>query len=486
MDLFTYLFIFLAVFSLVTLILILVFLPKGKKEQQKLRMMVEDLEKELNRLEMNLKDDFRINREEFGNLTTGNRKELSEGLRVFGSGLSQNLKEYSESNTSQLDRINATTRQKLQELTEQARADNTQMRESVEKVFRNFQESFEKNVASFNDLQREKFGQLEEKQNKLVESTEKKLEQMRETVEEKLQKTLNERLGQSFELVGKQLESVQKGLGEMQTLAQDVGGLKKVLSNVKLRGGIGEVQLGMLLEQVLAPEQYEANVCTKKGSSDSVEYAIKLPGREDNRETIYLPIDAKFPKDKYEKMLDAYEQADPSQIEIANKELERTIKMMAADIHNKYIDPPNTTDFAIMFLPFEGIYAEVVRRTSLLEHLQREFKVIVTGPTTLAAILNSLQMGFRTLAIQQRSSEVWRILGAVKKEFENFGGMLEKAQRNIQTASNQIDEVMGKRTRAIQRKLRSVETLSSAEASLILPETGSLDDADDQEEDNNA
>ncbi|MBW6497147.1 MAG: DNA recombination protein RmuC, partial [Bacteroidales bacterium] len=277
----------------------------------------------------------------------------------------------------------------------------------------------------------------------------------------------------------------QKGLGEMQTLAQDVGGLKRVLSNVKARGGIGEVQLAMLLEQVLAPEQYDSNVKTKKGSSDAVEFAIKLPGRDDSLDSVYLPIDAKFPKDVYEKMLDAYDVADPAMIEAASKTLEITIKKMARDIHDKYIDPPNTTDFAIMFLPFEGIYAEVVRRASLLEQLQREFKVIVTGPTTLAAILNSLQMGFRTLAIQKRSGEVWKILGAVKKEFENFGGMLEKAQKNIQTASNQIDEVMGKRTRAIQRKLKSVETISSAEASLILPETSSIDDGDEAEEDNN-
>ena len=486
MDLFTIILIFLAALALVNFILILVFLPKGKQEQQRLQGLLEDLGKNLGRLEVSLKDDFRINREEFGSLTIGNRKELGESLKEFRESLSKNLKESSEASISQLDRINGTTREKLQVLTEQARTDNTGMRESLEKVFREFRETFEKNVASFNDLQREKFALLEDKQNKLVESTEKKLEQMRETVDEKLQKTLNERLGQSFELVGRQLESVQKGLGEMQTLAQDVGGLKKVLSNVKLRGGIGEVQLGMLLEQLLAPEQYEANVCTKKGSSESVEFAIRLPGREDNQETVYLPIDAKFPKDKYEKMLDAYELSDPSLIEIANRELERSIKMMAADIHNKYIDPPNTTDFAIMFLPFEGIYAEVVRRSSLLDQLQREFKVIVTGPTTLAAILNSLQMGFRTLAIQKRSSEVWKILGAVKKEFENFGGMLEKAQRNIQTASNQIDEVMGKRTRAIQRKLRSVETLSSAEASLILPEGGALDETEDADDDINA
>jgi len=410
----------------------------GQKELEK---KIAELSQTLLRIESNLKEDFRINREENAAIAKDNRLELNQGLRDF--------------------------------------------RESLERTFKNFQESFDRNVQSFNDLQREKFGQLEEKQNKMVESTEKKLEQMRETVDEKLQKTLNERLGQSFELVGKQLESVQKGLGEMQLLAQDVGGLKKVLSNVKLRGGIGEVQLAMLLEQVLAPDQYEANVKTKKGSGEAVEFAIKLPGRDESMGVVYLPIDAKFPKDKYEQLVDAYDQADPEVIDQASKELERTIKQMASDIHNKYIDPPNTTDFAIMFLPFEGIYAEVVRRASLLEQLQRDYKVIVTGPTTLAAILNSLQMGFRTLAIQKRSSEVWRILGAVKKEFENFGGMLEKAQKNLQTASNQIDEVMGKRTRAIQKKLKGVEFLSNTEAALLLEVQNDFDEADEADDDKN-
>jgi len=307
-----------------------------------------------------------------------------------------------------------------------------------------------------------KFTDLTEGQSKLVQQTEKKLDQMRETVDEKLQKTLNERLGQSFEAVGKQLEAVQLGLGEMKTLANDVGGLKKVLSNVKMRGGIGEVQLAMLLEQILAPEQYAANVKTKQNSADIVEFAIKLPGRDDNNKQVWLPIDAKFPKDVYEQLQTAYDASDLPEIEIAQKNLEQTIKKMAKDISDKYLDPPNTTDFAILFLPFEGIYAEVVRKASLLEDLQRNYKIIVTGPSTLAAILNSLQMGFKTLAIQKRSGEVWKVLGNVKTEFEKFGGLIEKAQGNIQNGLKQLDEVVGVRTRAIQRQLRDVEVLNDA------------------------
>jgi DNA recombination protein RmuC len=307
-----------------------------------------------------------------------------------------------------------------------------------------------------------KFTDLTEGQSKLVQQTEKKLEQMRETVDEKLQKTLNERLGQSFEAVGKQLEAVQLGLGEMKTLAGDVGGLKKVLSNVKMRGGIGEVQLAMLLEQILAPEQYAANVKTKQNSADIVEFAIKLPGRDDNNRQVWLPIDAKFPKDVYEQLQTAYDASDLPEIEAAQKNLEQTIKKMAKDISDKYLDPPNTTDFAILFLPFEGIYAEVVRKASLIEDLQRNYKIIVTGPSTLAAILNSLQMGFKTLAIQKRSGEVWKVLGNVKTEFEKFGGLIEKAQGNIQNGLKQLDEVVGVRTRAIQRQLRDVEVLNDA------------------------
>ncbi|MDD4645028.1 MAG: DNA recombination protein RmuC, partial [Bacteroidales bacterium] len=264
-------------------------------------------------------------------------------------------------------------------------------------------------------------------------------------------------------------------------LAQDVGGLKKVLSNVKMRGGLGEVRLEMLLEQILAPEQYEANVKTKKGSSDIVEFALRLPGKDDDGSVVYLPMDAKFPQEDYIQLSEAYEAANPEAIEAASKKLEITIKKMAKDIKDKYIDPPNTTEFGIMFLPFEGVYAEVIRRASLMETLQRDFRVIVTGPTTLAAILNSLQMGFKTLAIQKRSSEVWRILGAVKTEFDNFGKLLDKTQKNLHTATSQLDELVGKRTRAIQRSLKNVEYLPASEASVYLPELGEVDSAEDSE-----
>lgn len=363
---------------------------------------------------------------------------------------------------------------------EESRLMSKDSREQLTLSMNEFRETFDRNIASLNNLQREKFSQLDERQRRLIDNTEKRLEEIRITVDEKLQRTLNERIGQSFRMVSHQLESVQKGLGEMQNLAQDVGGLKRVLSNVKTRGNMGEMQLSMLLEQILAPEQYEANIKTKKNSNDLVEFAIKLPGRDDQRSFVYLPIDAKFPKDIYEQLLNAYDTGEQPQIDLAGKVLESTIKKMAKDISDKYLDPPSTTDFGVMFLPFEGIYAEVVRRSALIDDLQRNYKVVITGPSTLAAILNSLQMGFRTLAIQKHSGEVWTILGAVKKEFESFGGMLEKAQKNLLTASSQIDEVMGKRTRAIQRKLKSVDTLSEGESRRMIPEIGILTDEDEE------
>ncbi len=340
------------------------------------------------------------------------------------------------------------------------------MREELATAFKGFRDSFDNNIKSFNDLQREKFAQLDNKQNELLKNTEARLETIRITVEEKLEKTLSERLGQSFETVGKQLIEVQKGLGEMQTLAQDVGGLKRVLTNVKMRGGFGEVQLHMLLENILAPEQYEANVVTKAGSAERVEFAVKFPNKEGERNYVWLPIDAKFPKEAYESLQLAYDAGDLVQIETSQRLLETVIKKMARDICDKYLDAPNTTNFGILFLPFEGLFAEVVRKASLLEQVQRECNVIITGPTTIAVILNSLQMGFRTLAIQKRSSEVWQILSAVKKEFNLFGGMLDKAQKNIQTGLNQLDEVVGARTRAIQRQLKGVETMEAVEEKL--------------------
>ncbi|MEI8097790.1 MAG: DNA recombination protein RmuC [Sediminibacterium sp.] len=478
----------LAILALLILaiVLIILFRNKTSNENPALINKLNEIQAILMAMDAGLKQDFKINREENASIAKDNRTELNTSLKDFTleqrnkfNELKSEQKDLTFKTVEQLDKITDKVAEKLKDLNEQAKADNSLMRDALINAFKGFQETFDKNVSSFNDLQKEKFAQMEIKQSELMSNTENKLEFIRTTVEEKLEKTLSERLGQSFETVGKQLIEVQKGLGEMQTLAQDVGGLKRVLSNVKMRGGIGEVQLSMLLEQILAPDQYEANVKTKQGSSDLVEFAVKLPGKDENNHQVWLPIDAKFPKDIYEQLQTAYDIGDTVQIEQAQKTLENTIKKMAKDISEKYIDPPNTTDFGIMFLPFEGIYAEVVRKASLLEELQRTYKIVVTGPTTLAAILNSLHMGFRTLAIQQRSSEVWKVLGAVKKEFESFGGLMQKAQKNIQTGMDQLDDVMGMRTKAIQRKLRSVESLNEIDTKLILPDITDTDINDD-------
>ncbi len=306
---------------------------------------------------------------------------------------------------------------------------------------------------------------VEEKITSLQEDNSKKLEEMRLTVDEKLQKTLDQRISQSFQLVSERLEQVYKGLGEMQTLANGVGDLKKVLSNVKTRGILGEIQLKAILEEILSNEQYEENVATKKGSSNVVEFAVKLPA--DDNKFVYLPIDSKFPGDKYAQLVDAYEEGDPAKISAAQKELDQVIKKSAKDIHDKYIDVPNTTDFAIMFLPFEGLYAEVVRR-GFVEILQREYKINIAGPTTMAALLNSLQMGFKTLAIQKRSSEVWDVLGAVKSEFEKFGTVLENTQNKLTLAQKELDNLVGVRTRQIQKKLDKVTSLNQEKTREIL------------------
>ena len=403
----------------------------------------------LDNIDKSIKDEFQRNRDESNKIAKNNRDELIQSLDDFGKKFSEEVRN-----------LNELLRQKFNDFSKQQIETNKQATENIREI----KNTIEK--------------QLQDIRN----DNTKQLDKMRETVDEKLQKTLNQRLSQSFETVSKQLKSVQEGLGEMRNLAEDVGGLKKVLSNVKMRGSLGETQLEMLLEQILSPEQYAANVKTKSNTSESVEFAIKLPGKDEENTTIWLPIDAKFPKDKYQQLMDAHENGDNPAVERAKKEMETTIKKMAKDISEKYLNPPNTTDFGIMFLPFEGIYAEVVRNVSLLETLQRDYKVIVTGPTTLAALLNSLQMGFKTLAIQKRSSEVWHVLGAVKKEFENFGGIMNKAQKNIQTGLNQLDDVMGKRTRAIQRKLQNVTSLTDKEAKNILSEIENPPLLDDEEQ----
>ena len=362
--------------------------------------------------------------------------------------LSKNLKENRNELTHSIERLN-------ENLIKKAKDD----REELRTTLKDFEASFTKSVESFNTIQKQKFDEMKTKQDEMIKTTELRLERMRETVDEKLHKTLEERLGKSFEMVTQQLLVVQKGLGEMQNIASGVGDLKKVLSNVKTRGVLGEIQLGNILEEIMSREQYDTNVKTKKGSDAIVEFAIKLPGKDNNDGSVYLPIDAKFPQDDYVRLQTAYEAGDPVAVEVSLKALLQAVKKFAKDISTKYIDPPHTTDFGIMFLPIEGLFAEVVRQPDMIAFLQREYKIVVTGPTTLAAMLNSLQMGFKTLAIQKRSSEVWNVLAAVKKEFNTFGGVLEKAQKKLNEANNEIENLVGTRTRIMQSKLKTVEQL---------------------------
>ena len=316
------------------------------------------------------------------------------------------------------------------------------------------------NVQSLENIRRS----VDEKLESIRRENLRQLDEMRQTVDEKLQKTLEDKMNKSFSLVNERLEQVYKGLGEMQTLAVGVGDLKKVLSNVKTRGILGEIQLGAILSEILTKEQYEENIATKKGSKNVVEFAIKLPS--DGAGTVYLPVDSKFPGDTYSALRDAVESGDKQSIESAQKALVQRIKSEAKDIHDKYIDPPNTTEFAIMFLPFEGLYSEVVNM-GLVEVLQREYKVNIAGPSTMAALLNSLQMGFNTLAVQKRSAEVWKILGGVKTEFDKFNDVLVMTQQRLDQANKELDKLVGVRTRQIQRQLKDVESVNLSEQNLF-------------------
>lgn len=314
---------------------------------------------------------------------------------------------------------------------------------------------------------------VDTKLNQLRQDNEKNLGEIRQSVEEKLQSTLEDRISRSFKEVSERLQQVYQGLGEMQSIASGVGDLKKVLTNVKNRGILGEIQLGAILEDILAPDQYETNVVTVPGSRNPVEYAIRLPG--DGEGVVYLPIDSKFPVESYVALQDAYDAADPDLVKEAKAQLERSIKAFAKDIHSKYVSPPSTTDFAIMFLPTEGLYAEVVRM-GLVEPLQRTYKINIAGPTTMSALLNSLQTGFRTLAIQKRSSEVWEVLGAVRTEFEKFESILRDTQHRLHMASNNLEELVGVRTRQMQRKLKQVSTLPADRAENLLKENNDAEE----------
>ncbi len=388
------------------------------------------LEKNIERVERTVRDEVNKIRDDSLNLNKIMREEITKGLFDFMKEVRAQLSETANMQKNQFDLFT--------------------------KQLSILVQTIEQRLDRINNT-------VENRLKLLQDDTNKKLEDMRAIVDTKLHETLEKRLGESFKLVSERLEQVHKGLGEMQVLASSVGDLKKVLTNVKTRGIWGEIQLENLLSQILSPEQYEINVATKKGSNERVEFAIKLPGKNDDNNIVWLPIDAKFPLEDYYRLLDFYDKCDEKGIEEARKQLEKSIQKCAKDIREKYINPPDTTDFAILFLPVEGLYAEVLKLPELVETLQRDYKVVIAGPTTLAAFLNSLQMGFKTLVIEKRTSEVWKLLGAVKTEFAKFGYHLERASEKILKAHAEIDDAV-KRTRNIERKLKDIQELPPDEA----------------------
>lgn len=409
---------------------------RGEAGNTDLQQRIDGIEKLLDRHERILREELVRSREEAHIGSRRVREEMTGGITVLGDSLSKRMSEIAGLQKNQLELFAA----QLKELTSSNEGRLDKLREGVDARLRLIQED-----------------------------NARKLEQMRATVDEKLHDTLEKRLGESFKLVSERLELVQRGLGEMQSLASGVGDLKKVLTNVKTRGTFGEIQLGSLLEQILAPGQYDSNVETRVGSGQRVEFALKLPGRDGTPEgMVWLPLDAKFPQEDYLRLVEAQEAGDVAAAAESRKQLDRSVREMAKTIRDKYLDPPHTTDFGVMFLPTEGLYAEVLRLPGLFEALQRDFKVMVAGPTTLAALLNSLQMGFRTLAIEKRSAEVWNLLGAVRTEFSKFGTILEKTRKKLVEAGNHIDQA-ATRTRAIERKLRDVQDIPH-QGSDILPD----------------
>jgi DNA recombination protein RmuC len=422
--------------------------PKIKEVETSILRFEAVLEKN----ERTLKDEFERNRRETQETAKVNREELSRSLQSFEEKFALNIKE-----------LNELVRQKFGDFNKQQIDNNRQATDHMKVI----QETIEKQLLSIRD------------------DNTKQLNEMRLTVDEKLQTTLEKRLGESFKQVSERLELVHKGLGEMQTIASGVGDLKKVLSNVKTRGVLGEYQLGNILEQILTPDQYGRNVATKKGSQANVEYAIKLPGKS-NDEEVWMPVDSKFPIESYEVLLAAYDTGGPEEIDLAQKVLIRAVEGFARDISEKYIDPPYTTDFGIMFLPVESLYAEILRHPGLFETLQRKYKITITGPTTLSALLNSLQMGFRTLAVQKRSSEVWKVLGAVKNEFGKFSEQLSKVQKQLNTASGSLETLRSTRTNQIERRLRTVETLDLPESKDVLKLPSEQEDLSSESEENEA
>ena len=426
---------------------------RGVAETADMQNKINGIEKLLERHERLLREELARSREEAHDSSRRTREEMTGGITILGDSLSKRMSEIAGLQKNQLELFAA----QLKELTSSNEGRLDKLREGVDTRLRLIQED-----------------------------NARKLEQMRATVDEKLHDTLEKRLGESFKLVSERLEHVQRGLGEMQSLANGVGDLKKVLTNVKTRGTFGEIQLGSLLEQILAPGQYESNVETRKGSGQRVEFALKLPGRDGTSDgMVWLPLDAKFPQEDYLRLVEALEIADIVGVLESRKQLDRAVREMAKMIRDKYLDPPNTTDFGVMFLPTEGLYAEVLRLPGLFEALQRDFKVMVAGPTTLAALLNSLQMGFRTLAIEKRSADVWNLLGAVRTEFSKFGVILEKTRKKLMEAGNHIDQA-ATRTRVIERKLRDVQEVPQQELDALPDDAFECDDMSGIPEDNQA
>lgn len=458
-------------FIIILLLLINIYISL-KSNNLDMNPIKNNIDKQMLLVEKTLKEEFILNRDESRKNERSNRTEIGESIEKLSKSILTNMVELSKLQKNQfdtysrtmdrtLDTFNFNLNKSIDDLnklqSERLKDFTTTTEKTLDKINVNLNES----IDNLTKLQKDKFTEL-------TNSTQDNLEKMRVTVDEKLQSTLEKRLGESFKLVSDRLEQVHKGLGEMQSLASEVGDLKKVLSNTKARGVLGEVQLERILDQFLSPEQYEKNIITKKGSRETVEFAIKLPGRDYNRDEIYLPLDAKFPLEVYNKLLEAYDMQDKNLIKTREKELEKFIKKSAKDIRDKYIDPPTTTDFGLMFLPIEGLYAEVIKNQNLVEEIQKDYKINITGPTTLIALLNSLQMGFRSLAIEKHSSEVWKILGAVKTEFSKFETVLNSAQNKLNQASSEIDKLVGTRTRQINRKLKNIDKLSFDDTSVYL------------------
>ncbi len=477
----------LLLYVVVTLLLVcavlLVVLLRGRnggEEAKLLAARVDDVNKNQDRAAHALRDDLARSREAAESDASRLRSEVAGSVKGLGDTVFQHLGTLSSTQQEHLASVLAA----LTRMTETQQGGAGKLREEVGATLKGFNDTVIQTLNGISAASGEQMDKLrlsvEARLEQIRADNSAKLEQVRQTVDEKLQGVLEQRLGESFRLVSDRLEQVHKGLGEMQTLASGVGDLKKVLSNVKVRGNWGEMQLGNLLEQVLTADQYEANVATNEFNGTRVEFAIKLPGQELG--PVWLPIDAKFPVEDYQRLVDAQEAGDLQGMETASRQLEQRIRLCAKDICTKYLNPPQTTDFGIMFLPTEGLYAEVVRRAGLLDSIQREWRVVVAGPTTLWAILNSLQMGFRTLAIQQRSSEVWGVLGAVKTEFGNFGAVLEKVKKKLEAATSEMDRA-GVRTRAIERKLRTVQELPQTESrALLLGDGIAIVDGDDATE----